>query len=351
MDKCNGGVNGQSHRHHVEYYDYTVSHHKDDFENSVYELLKLLFPTWGEESITLTQFKDGITNKLVKCQHIITEERVLVRVYGIKSELLIDREAELDNFTMLQSRGLSPPLYARFLNGFVYGFVEGLALDLDGMGDEKISSLVARKVAEWHKIPLIQGHGESKLFPLLWRWLDMVPKVYKNSLVQSKFKDHIDIAWIKSELTVLECKLKALNAPVVFCHNDLLSGNIIYNEQDQSISFIDFEYGCANYRGFDIGNHFCEFAGFLCEYNRYPSKSAQLLWLTEYWLAYYDKDPSDEELEAFHVEVNSFALVAHFYWGIWSLVQASFSDIDFDYISYAVLRFNRYKECRDTWLS
>lgn len=28
-----------------------------------------------------------------------------------------------------------------------------------------------------------------------------------------------------------------------------------------SIQFIDYEYSCYNYRGFDIGNHFCEWAG------------------------------------------------------------------------------------------
>ena len=28
-----------------------------------------------------------------------------------------------------------------------------------------------------------------------------------------------------------------------------------------SLSFIDYEYACNFFRGFDLGNHFCEFAG------------------------------------------------------------------------------------------
>ena len=28
-----------------------------------------------------------------------------------------------------------------------------------------------------------------------------------------------------------------------------------------SVTLIDFEYGGANYQAFDIGDHFCEFAG------------------------------------------------------------------------------------------
>jgi ethanolamine kinase len=43
-----------------------------------------------------------------------------------------------------------------------------------------------------------------------------------------------------------------------------------------------------------------------------------------------------EKLEALYVEVNQFALFAHLFWGIWALVQASVSDIDFNYMEYAV---------------
>jgi ethanolamine kinase len=31
--------------------------------------------------------------------------------------------------------------------------------------------------------------------------------------------------------------------------------------------FIDFEYGSYSYRGYDIANHFNEYAGFDCDYN------------------------------------------------------------------------------------
>ena len=30
------------------------------------------------------------------------------------------------------------------------------------------------------------------------------------------------------------------------------------------------------------------------------------------------------------------------YWGIWALIQAQFSDIDFDYMGYAKVRFDEY---------
>lgn len=32
----------------------------------------------------------------------------------------------------------------------------------------------------------------------------------------------------------------------------------MFDEQQDDLFFIDYEYGCYNYRGFDFGNHFCE---------------------------------------------------------------------------------------------
>ena len=39
-----------------------------------------------------------------------------------------------------------------------------------------------------------------------------------------------------------------------------------------NMQFIDFEYARWGPRGFDLGNHFNEYAGFECDYSRYPDK-------------------------------------------------------------------------------
>uniref|UniRef100_A0A3B4F8Y0 ethanolamine kinase n=1 Tax=Pundamilia nyererei TaxID=303518 RepID=A0A3B4F8Y0_9CICH len=51
---------------------------------------------------------------------------------------------------------------------------------------------------------------------------------------------------------------------------------------------------------------------------------------------------TDREVESLYVQVNQFALASHFFWGLWALIQARFSTIDFDFLGYAVLRFNQY---------
>lgn len=66
---------------------------------------------------------------------------------------------------------------------------------------------------------------------------------------------------LEEEIDFLEHRLSSLGSPVVFAHNDLLLGNVIYTKEENKVSFIDFEYAAPNHQAYDIGNHFNEFPG------------------------------------------------------------------------------------------
>lgn len=89
--------------------------------------------------LPLQLFTDGITNKLVACY---TDEdmvdAVLVRIYGRKTELFVDRETELRNFQVLRAHGCAPDLYCAFQNGLCYEFLPGIALGPDHVRDPHI---------------------------------------------------------------------------------------------------------------------------------------------------------------------------------------------------------------------
>jgi ethanolamine kinase len=57
----------------------------------------------------------------------------------------------------------------------------------------------------------------------------------------------------------------------------------------------------------------------------------------------------DEETEVTKLfdEVDVFRGLPGFYWGLWSLIQAVISEIDFDYASYAEIRLGEYWAWRD----
>ncbi|KAG0319589.1 Ethanolamine kinase [Podila horticola] len=305
--------------------------HHDDLFNGAEAVMTALFPEWDRKDISYVQFKDGITNKLICCTHNPTGTQVLVRAYGKKSEVIIDRKQEIMNMVILSKLGLSPPLFGKFRNGLAYGCVPGKVFQVSDMRDPHKMHLVAKKAAIWH---------------------GTVPETYSKPEVQDVFAKNFSMEKLHAELAMLEEHLIGLNSPVVFCHNDLLYGNLIYNEAKDDAFFIDYEYGSYSFRGFDLGNHFNEWAGFECEYENYPNKETQYKWLRSYLAG--DEDPTcvkDDELDQLYREVNKFALASHFYWGVWALVQAQLSDIAFDYMPYAVLRFNEYFRRRDEFLA
>ncbi|NXE26634.1 EKI2 kinase, partial [Ardeotis kori] len=316
-------------------------------------LMRELRPGWELARVKTKLFTDGITNKLVACY---TDEgmadAVLVRVYGRKTELFVDRETELRNFQVLRAHGCAPDLYCAFQNGLCYQFLPGIALGPDHVRDPKIFRLVAREMARVHAI-----HANGSLpKPILWQKLhkylalvktDLSPKVSNPSLQQ----DVPSLEMLEQELAWMKETLSQLGSPVVLCHNDLLCKNIIYDGTREHVRFIDYEYTGYNYQAFDIGNHFNEFAGVKeVDYRLYPSKETQLRWLRSYLQAYKQLtqgDPggagvSEEELEALYVQVNKFSLASHFLWACWGLIQDKYSTIDFNFLRYAKLRFKQY---------
>jgi len=101
----------------------------------------------------------------------------------------------------------------------------------------------------------------------------------------------------------------------------MTADNILYDEKEKKIKFIDLEYCGLNYRGFDIGNHFCEWAGLKCEWEYYPSRKEQMNFIKAYLSGYKGVpiDQENEEVEELFVEANQFALVSHLMWGLWGI--------------------------------
>ncbi|NXT33528.1 EKI2 kinase, partial [Pelecanoides urinatrix] len=317
-------------------------------------LMRELRPAWEPARVKTKLFTDGITNKLVACY---TDEdmadAVLVRVYGRKTELFVDRETELRSFQVLRAHGCAPDLYCAFQNGLCYQFLPGIALGPDHVRDPHIFRLVAQEMARVHAI-----HANGSLpKPILWQKLhkyltlvktDLSPKVSNPSLQQ----DVPSLEMLEQELAWMKETLSQLGSPIVLCHNDLLCKNIIYDGTQEHVRFIDYEYTGYNYQAFDIGNHFNEFAGVKeVDYRLYPSKETQLQWLRSYLQAYKQLTQGDrggtgvseEELEALYVQVNKFSLASHFLWACWGLIQDKYSTIDFNFLSrYAKLRFKQY---------
>ncbi|KAI5702522.1 hypothetical protein M8J75_001012 [Diaphorina citri] len=315
----------------------TVSH--DSLEDDAYDVIKHVKPEWSRTDV----FTDGITNRLLGLYHQDKpEDMLLMRIYGHNTHLLIDREAEKSNFRILHRAGLAPRLYAEFDNGLVYQYVRGVTITPDSIREPHIHPLVARNMARLHKV-----HSNMKT-PKLWstgkHMLSLIPRTF-----QALFPG--GVSQLQSDWQYIETALSKTKSPVVFCHNDLLLGNIIYDETEDKVTFIDYEYAGVNYQAFDIANHFDEFAGVSpIDHSRYPGPEFQLNWLRTYLEEYTGSPPSPHQLATLHWQVQQFSPVAHCFWTIWGLVQAEHSDIDFDFFEYASSTYQGYVLKRDKYL-
>ncbi|NXX78973.1 EKI2 kinase, partial [Urocolius indicus] len=226
---CPGAERGVGDAPAVPQLDIAVD--ETDVLRGAMRLVRELRPHWEPARVKTKLFTDGITNKLVACY---TDEAmadaVLVRVYGRRTELFVDRDTELRNFQVLHAHGCAPDLYCAFQNGLCYQFLPGIALGPDHVRDPHIFRLVAQEMARVHAI-----HANGSLpKPILWQKLhkyltlvkmDLSPKVSNPSLQQ----DVPSLEMLEQELAWMKETLSQLGSPVVLCHNDLLCKNIIYD--------------------------------------------------------------------------------------------------------------------------
>jgi len=102
---------------------------------------------------------------------------ILVRVYGKRSDLLIDREHEIQVMVILNGIGAAAPIYCRFENGMAYGFVPGVMVNPD----------LARE-------PTVQRYCCASLttvFNHVWLWFSVHPST--KITISTKFDMSIEV--------------------------------------------------------------------------------------------------------------------------------------------------------------
>jgi len=361
-------MNGvKSHRDHIvsealadrlPYLDLEIDW-QDAFEGAK-TILKTLRSEWSTDDVKFTVFTDGYTNKLIACIHKSDLETkkdvVLVRIYGPGTDRMIDRNQERQSMAIFHRMGCAAPLYGRFRNGIIYGFSPGVVVTLDLVHQPNVRSLIARMMAQIHTVSPdsigdcgVKFCTEPSIFRVLNKWCDLIP-VFDDESTQKRFNEiFTSQTHLKNEIADLQRELEPLGSPVVLCHNDLLFKNIIYNEEKQKVTFIDFEYVAFNYQAFDIADHFCEFAGMEdVDYSRFPDRDYQMAWLRTYLESYHERlghqhtGVTPLELETLFVQVNKFVLASHLMWMLWGIIQAKYSTIGYDYMDFAKGRFLEY---------
>ncbi|KAJ6180595.1 hypothetical protein N7519_011056 [Penicillium mononematosum] len=349
-----------------------LSYSHADSQASALRLILALNPDWEGpgNNIEFVRFTDGITNTLLKIINLkpgLTEEQidneaVLMRAYGNGTEVLIDRERETKSHALLASRGLAPPLLARFKNGLLYRFIRGKPCGHQDLVSPPIWRGVARRLAQWHAVLPSSGAASAKdasvaeiaasrddeitvikprragpsMWAVLQKWVLALPVTTPEQRAR-RLSLQAELQWV---LDILDDGKGIGEDGLVFSHCDLLYGIA-------PVNFIDYEYAVPAPAAFDISNHLAEWGGYDCDYNMMPTKSVRRQFLTEYTKSYCEQRGLDassqaEIVDRLYEDVDRFRGIPGLYWGVWALIQAQISQIDFDYASYAEIRLGEY---------
>jgi thiamine kinase-like enzyme len=281
-------------------------------------------PTVTSVASTNNEMKEGKSEDVsIATVDTSSAHAILVRLYGEGTESFFNRDDELRTFSNLSSLKYGAhALLCQFENGRCERFFTGSRpLTASEFTQENWSNIaMGKEVFVFHQLKMFEEPNMSMptYEQAVSDFLNTVKCCYSDLLERSNatwfacnqsndggnkssnsngcqiLRSEDERKWLHDTiyssipewLKIVECSL--LNETnsvvarsknnVVFGHNDLQPGNILVNESNMKITFIDFEYARYVPRGYDIINLWCEWAAdyhgdtpHLMNYNNFPT--------------------------------------------------------------------------------
>lgn len=261
---------------------------------------------------TVEELSGGLTNVNLK---VTTDEGcVVVRVAQTGSDLLaIDRGAEHFNTRAAASSGVGAPVvdYLPDAGLLVVGYIDGVTLSEQDLrrGDRLVR--VAQACRRLHGGPRFTN--DFNMFETQRRYLHLVQELgFRLPDRYLEFMPQVDR---------IRAAFDRLRIETMPCNNDLLAGNFI--DDGDKIWIIDYEYGGNNDVCFELGNIWSE-------------STLSLAQLDELMVAY-----DGRYLRHRVARARLWGLMSKYGWTLWASIQASVSDLDFDFWSWGMEKYER----------
>ncbi|CAI5704921.1 unnamed protein product [Peronospora farinosa] len=324
---------------------------KLQLQASIVSTLIECVPSWSNVepySVDVEHLGGAMTNLIFAVHKPNGNERdVLVRVYGEGTESFFSRVEETRLFQLLSDKKIGVKLLGQFANGRVEKLIYGSTYTNKRMRQMNESRLIAKQLRVFHELNI-----DIDRRPTYMTSIRKLLEVVRVKCTHEKFTNIVDLKQLTKDVDELEEILDQVPSLVVLSHNDLQYGNIMKNDEGDAV-LIDFEYTSYNPRGYDLGNHFCEWAydyhkkvnAHLGDFSKYPTEEEQRNFCRAY-LAGKESDDSDvneHEIKKLRLEANTYSLASHMFWALWGYIQASQSEIDFDFLAYGKCRYDAFK--------
>jgi thiamine kinase-like enzyme len=284
------------------------------------EVVARLAALLGPREGTVVQLEGGITNRNFRVNFGGTD--YVVRLPGKRTALLgIDREAECIANKAAAGLGIAPAVAALLTepSALVTAFVSGREMKADELREPETIAEVAHDLRSLHdsgtELP-----SEFDSFRLVEQYAET------GRANGSEPPDGYDAALAAAHAIERAVRDQPGHERVP-AHNDLLPANFL--RDGNRMQLIDWEYAGMGDRWFDLGN----FA-----VNNELGEDQEALLLEAYF-----GQPADERRRA---NLRLFRFMSDFREGMWGVVQAGVSELDFDFREYAQKHFDRLLAAR-----
>ena len=155
----------------------------------------------------------------------IGKSKLLLRIYGLGCEDLIDRKSELQWLARLSKLKLSPRLLAIFGNGRFEEYLPSTTLLPNDIRDPMISRQLALRLRELHSVvdiyppPTLSSSKESPLSCTVWQ--ETVDRWYHTLKTVENLPERLDLEILGHEIAQAKSMLNKSNSPIVFGHGDV----------------------------------------------------------------------------------------------------------------------------------
>jgi thiamine kinase-like enzyme len=267
-------------------------------------------PSLARTPRQVSELPGGLTNRNFK---VTTPDGAFVaRVFADAGGLLaIDREHEYRNSVIAATAGVGAPVieYRPADRVLVLGFLEGRTLTNADVADPATLNRIAAACRTLH------GAGQ---FVCDFDMFEVQARYYRAALAAS-IQIPAGYDKLMPAFSAAQRALRVRDEGTVPCNNDLLAANFI--DDGQRIWLIDYEYSGNNDPCFELGNIAGE-----CELD--AGALAALV------TSYYGRPRRSRIARA-----QLFGLVARYGWTLWGAIQNAASQLDFDFWSWATVRF------------
>jgi thiamine kinase-like enzyme len=283
-----------------------------------------LMPELEGLELRIDELKGGITNKLYRVRSSDGHDFV-VRLYGQKTELFIDRDVEMENISRMASSGVTPKLikYLPERRVTIVEFIPGYVLNNTDFLKKEL----------WEKIvrPIKIIHQSGVTFPFVFDPLVQVKRLYRILLGLNREYPEFEFEKTITILEKIAAYTKITPDQYVACHNDLLADNFILIEDREKYSepmyLIDWEYAGMSVLYYDLADMFQEIL---------VSRETEAELLKIYW--------EDRDMDRHIRMTDLFKPFPDIYWFLWSLIQQNISTIDFDFYNYGNVKYRNAQE-------